>query len=227
MVTVSMPEIYVRAKWQSSHAREICEKLADLLQRRKPIHQVDRQSLQQVKEDHNADQHQQRPGDDLHRSEMTFDETEGADQVIEQDSSQYEWNAESGRIEGQQNYALRYILLLCSQCQNSRKDRTDARSPAKGKGHTDQDRTNDAEFLLPGVEALLIVEKTNTEYPRNMEAKDEDDHSGHFAEDIFVFEDIADLWGYRAKKDEDQRETDHKEDCIEYQFPIMRASLLT
>ena len=111
---------------------------------------------------------------------MPFDESEKSDQIIKEQRRQNERDTQPRRIKGQQHDAFADRTLAGRDGQDGAENRADAGRPAERERHTDQNRTDNAEFLLPGVETFFVVESADFEYPGHVQTEQEDQNTADF-----------------------------------------------
>jgi len=100
-----------------------------------------------------------------------------AQEALDAKRSQKEWYRQTRGIDSEKGNSLHERILGRREPEDYRQDRTDAGSPAKGKGEANQKCSSHGASALDPMEALVAIEGANGHEAGQMQAKQDDDYS--------------------------------------------------
>lgn len=138
---------------------------------------------------------------------------EHVEKRVDTEAGQEERYPEPKRITRQQADPFVDGVLLAGDNEDGRQDRADAGSPTEREGGSYQERSELAEFPLPDMKPLFIVQEIYSEQPHHLQSEDDEQHAGNPADrGVVLIEGFPEGCRRSAEENKNEREAGNEEE---------------
>ena len=138
-------------------------------------------------------------------------------EALHQERRQQKRDGQTERINAEQQNPFYQRVLFAGEGQDRGQDGAEARRPTEGEGEADDECAKRRTAALHAMQSRVGVKRFDLEDPRQVQAKNNDDHAGHDRERVLIAgRDLSDFGGDRSERDEYHAEAKDEPDGIHH-----------